>query len=182
MPVRKGTAIWEGTLTDGKGTVKTATGTLSAPYSFSSRFEDGKGTNPEELLAAAHAGCFTMKLSGDLTEAGYTPDQLETESTVTLEDGVIRQSALVLRAKVSGIGEEEFQKIAKGAEENCPVSKALSFEITLLGLYGSTFTRHPGCQCGAVLCQRATQSTPGAAGWLAIRSGTGSGHIYSFCR
>jgi osmotically inducible protein OsmC len=72
-----------------------------------------------------------MKLSGDLTEAGYTPDQLETESTVTLEDGVIRQSALVLRAKVPGIGEEEFQKIAKSAEENCPVSKALRFEITL---------------------------------------------------
>lgn len=129
---RKASAVWNGTIKEGKGTLTTKSATLErTPYSFNSRFAEGKGTNPEELLAAAHAGCFTMKLSGDLTEAGYTPDQLEAESTVTLEDGVIRQSALVLRAKVPGIGEEEFQKIAKSAEENCPVSKALSFEITL---------------------------------------------------
>src|SRR5690606_11860291 len=92
---------------------------------------EGIGTNPEELLAAAHAGCFTMKLSLDLTQAGYTPETLSTESAITLDNGKITKSELILTAKVPGISEEEFQKIAKNAEQTCPVSNAFSFEISL---------------------------------------------------
>jgi len=129
---RKATAVWNGTVKDGSGSLSTASTVLDkTQYSFNSRFAEGVGTNPEELLAAAHAGCFTMKLSADLTEAGYTPDELVTDSTVTLGDGKIKKSELVLRAKVPGIPEFEFQEIAKGAKENCPVSKAFNFEITL---------------------------------------------------
>lgn len=129
---RKATAVWNGTIKEGKGHLTTQSKVLSkTSYSFNSRFAEGTGTNPEELLAAAHAGCFTMKLSLDLTEAGYTPDELETESIITLEEGKIKLSALHLKAKVPGIGEKEFQEIAKGAKENCPVSGAFSFDITL---------------------------------------------------
>lgn len=129
---RKATAVWNGTVKDGSGNLSTASTVLDkTQYSFNSRFAEGVGTNPEELLAAAHAGCFTMKLSADLTEAGYTPDELVTDSTVTLGDGKIKKSELVLRAKVPGIPEFEFQEIAQGAKENCPVSKAFNFEITL---------------------------------------------------
>lgn len=129
---RKATAIWNGTVKEGKGHLTTQSKVLSkTSYSFNSRFAEGTGTNPEELLAAAHAGCFTMKLSLDLTEAGYTPDELETESVITLEEGRIQLSALHLKARVPGIGEKEFQEIAKGAKENCPVSGAFSFDITL---------------------------------------------------
>ncbi|HEY0298197.1 MAG TPA: OsmC family protein [Arachidicoccus sp.] len=129
---RNATAVWNGTIKDGKGNLTTGSSTLNkTQYSFNSRFADGVGTNPEELLAAAHAGCFTMKLSLDLTEAGFVPDELETTATVTLDNGKLTKSELVLKAKVSGITDEEFQKIAKGAEETCPVSNGLSFEITL---------------------------------------------------
>jgi len=129
---RKANAVWNGTIKEGNGHLTTASTVLNqTPYSFNSRFTEGAGTNPEELLAAAHAGCFTMKLSLDLTTAGYVPDELKTESTVTLLDGKITQSLLVLEAKVPGITEEEFQKIAKQAEETCPVSQAFSFEIVL---------------------------------------------------
>ena len=100
-------------------------------YSFKSRFEDGIGTNPEELLAAAHAGCFTMKTSADLTEAGYVPESLETNAVVTFEGGKITKSELTLTAKIPDISEEEFQKIAANAKETCPVSVAFSFEKTL---------------------------------------------------
>lgn len=100
-------------------------------YSFKSRFEEGVGTNPEELLAAAHAGCFTMMTSSLLTEAGYTPETLETECKISLVDGKISLSELTLNAKVPGISEEDFQKIAKNAEEQCPVSVAFSFEKSL---------------------------------------------------
>jgi len=100
-------------------------------YSYLSRFEQGVGTNPEELIAAAHAGCFAMKLSFVLGGAGFTPESLEVTSTVTLEEGVIKSSHLVLNAKVPGISEDKFNECAQDAKANCPVSKALNMEITL---------------------------------------------------
>lgn len=129
---RKAVAVWNGSLKDGKGNLTTDSEVLnSTPYSFHTRFEDVKGTNPEELLAAAHSGCFTMQLSANLTEAGHIPEELKTQSTIVFENGVIVRSELSLEAKVPGISDEEFQKLAKHAEENCPVSKSFSFEITL---------------------------------------------------
>lgn len=129
---RKAQAVWNGNIKNGNGSLTTDSTVLNkTQYSFNSRFADGIGTNPEELLAAAHAGCFTMKLSLDLTTAGFAVDTLNTESTITLNDGKITQSLLILNAKIPGISEEEFLKIAKGAEETCPVSQAFSFEIVL---------------------------------------------------
>ena len=129
---RKAQAVWNGDIKTGKGTLTTDSTVLNkTQYSFNSRFADGIGTNPEELLAAAHAGCFTMKLSLDLVTAGFTAEELTTQSTITLNEGKITQSLLVLNAKVPGISEEEFLKIAKGAEETCPISQAFSFEIVL---------------------------------------------------
>ncbi|WP_276380319.1 OsmC family protein [Flavobacterium sp. H4147] len=129
---RKAQAVWNGDIKTGKGTLTTDSTVLNqTQYSFNSRFADGIGTNPEELLAAAHAGCFTMKLSLDLATAGFIAEELTTQSTITLNEGKITQSLLVLNAKVPGISEEEFLKIAKGAEETCPVSQAFSFEIVL---------------------------------------------------
>ncbi len=129
---RKAQAVWNGDIKTGNGTLTTDSTVLNkTQYSFNSRFADGVGTNPEELLAAAHAGCYTMKLSLDLTTAGFTPEELTTQSTITLDNGKITQSLLVLNAKVPGISEEAFLKIAKGAEETCPVSQAFSFEIIL---------------------------------------------------
>lgn len=129
---RKATAVWNGDIKTGAGHITTGSTVLNkTQYSFNSRFADGIGTNPEELLAAAHAGCFTMKLDLDLSQAGYTVESLETQSVVTLDNGKITKSELTLQAKVPGISEEEFQVIAKGAEETCPVSQAFSFEIAL---------------------------------------------------
>jgi osmotically inducible protein OsmC len=129
---RNATAVWQGDIKTGAGHLTTQSTTLNkTQYSFNSRFADGVGTNPEELLAAAHAGCFTMKLDLDLTQAGYTVESLETQSVITLDNGKITLSELTLQAKIAGIGEDEFQKIAKGAEETCPVSNAFSFEIKL---------------------------------------------------
>ena len=129
---RNATAVWNGTIKEGAGHLSTDSKVLDqTQYSFNSRFADGIGTNPEELMAAAHAGCFTMKLSLDLTEAGFTPDTLETKATISLDNGVISSSHLVLKASVPGITEEQFQEIAKGAKANCPVSKAYNLEITL---------------------------------------------------
>lgn len=129
---RKATALWKGTVKDGKGNLTTASKVLdNTQYSFKSRFEDGIGTNPEELLAAAHAGCFTMKTSADLSELGYVPESLETSAVITFENGKISKSELTLVGKVPGITDEEFQKVALGAKENCPVSVAFSFEKTL---------------------------------------------------
>ena len=129
---RNATAVWNGTIKEGKGHLTTDSTLLNQnQYSFSSRFEDGAGTNPEELMAAAHAGCFTMKLSLDLTEAGFNPTSLETKGTVSLENGVITSSNLVLKAIIPGITEEQFQEIAAGAKENCPVSKAYNVAISL---------------------------------------------------
>ena len=129
---RNATAVWNGTIKEGKGYLTTQSTILKqAQYSYTSRFEQGIGTNPEELMAAAHAGCFTMKMSADLTGAGYTPEMLETTCSITLDNGVITTSDLVLKAKIDGIGDEEFQKIALGAKANCPVSKAYNLEMTL---------------------------------------------------
>lgn len=129
---RKATAVWNGDIKTGAGHITTGSTVLNkTQYSFNSRFADGVGTNPEELLAAAHAGCFTMKLDLDLTQAGYTVDSLETQSVITLDNGKITRSELTLQAKVPGISEEEFQIIAKEAEKTCPVSQAFNFEIVL---------------------------------------------------
>ncbi len=129
---RNATAVWNGTIKEGDGHLTTQSTTLNkTQYSFNSRFAEGVGTNPEELMAAAHAGCFTMKLSLDLTTAGFKPDTLETSSTITLDNGVITTSDLVLKAKIPGITEEQFQLIAAGAKAECPVSKAYNLKINL---------------------------------------------------
>ena len=129
---RHATAIWNGPGKEGHGTLTTQSTTLNkTQYSFNSRFAEGVGTNPEELIAAAHAGCFTMKLSFVLGEAGFTPDTLETTAHVTLDNGAITTSHLVLKAKVPGISKEQFDTCAADAKANCPVSKLLNAEITL---------------------------------------------------
>lgn len=129
---KQATAVWNGTIKEGKGHLTSQSGVLTqTPYTFVSRFENGTDTNPEELMAAAHAGCFTMKLSADLTAAGYDPEELTTTSTITLDNGIITKSDLVLTAKIDGITDDEFQKIAKSAEETCPVSNAYKLKITL---------------------------------------------------
>ena len=129
---RSAKAVWNGTIKEGKGVLTTQSKTLSStPYSFVSRFENSNGTNPEELMAAAHAGCFTMKLSNDLTSAGFPPKELSTTSVVSLENGIISKSALTVEAQVSGITSDKFQEIANHAKETCPVSKAYNLTITL---------------------------------------------------
>jgi osmotically inducible protein OsmC len=134
---RKASAVWNGTLKDGKGTISTESGTLQkAQYSFHTRFEDGKGTNPEELIAAAHAGCFTMALSGQLTNAKLDPKSIETTAVVTLEKldagFTVTKIHLTTRAAVPGASEEAFQKAANEAKTNCPISRLLkAAEITL---------------------------------------------------
>lgn len=129
---RSAKAVWKGTIKEGSGVLTTQSTTLNeTQYSFKSRFEEGVGTNPEELLAAAHAGCFTMMTSSLLSEAGYTPESLETDCKISLTDGKIALSELTLSAKVPGISEADFRKIANEAKEKCPVSVAFSFEKTL---------------------------------------------------
>jgi osmotically inducible protein OsmC len=133
---RTAQAKWQGDLKSGTGTLSTATGVLSnTAYSFHSRFEQGTGTNPEELLAAAHAGCFTMALSAQLGNAGLKADSLETSCTITLEqkDGsfAITESHLQLKAKVPGATQEAFDKAVDGAKTGCPVSKLYNTNITL---------------------------------------------------
>ena len=132
MKTRTATAIWNGSGKDGNGKMSTQTGVLSnAQYSYKSRFEEGIGTNPEELIAAAHAGCFSMKLSFILGAAGFTPDSIETKSEVTVDNGTITTSKLTVRAKVPGIDEQKFQQCVDEAKRECPVSKALkALEIT----------------------------------------------------
>jgi osmotically inducible protein OsmC len=130
---RSANAIWLGTLKKGVGNLSSQSKILNkTPYSFVSRFQNQTGTNPEELMAAAHAGCFTMQLSADLTKAGFIPEELNTESVVSLEEGVISKSALKLSAKVPGISQDQFFRIAHQSKENCPVSKAFNLEITLV--------------------------------------------------
>ena len=134
--IRKANAVWNGAGRDGKGRLTTPSGVLSdSNYGFKSRFEDGPGTNPEELIAAAHAGCFSMALAFGLQGAGFTPEEIRTEAAVTIEpEGQgfrISRSALTLRARIPGIDEAQFRKLAEEAEKNCPVSKVLNAEITL---------------------------------------------------
>jgi lipoyl-dependent peroxiredoxin len=135
--IRKAKAVWRGTGRDGTGDLSTDSQVLSrTPYSYKTRFENEKGTNPEELIAAAHAGCFAMALAFALQMAGFKPTELATEAAVTLEpDGAqgfkISRSALTLRAQMPGISTEQFASIARDAERNCPVSKLLKAEITL---------------------------------------------------
>lgn len=129
---RNATAVWTGTGKDGKGHLTTQSTTLNkTQYSFSSRFEEGVGTNPEELIAAAHAGCFTMKLSFNLSNAGFTPGTLETKCVVTLENGSVTSSALTLKAQVDGISSDKFAELVKDAELNCPISKLLDTDISV---------------------------------------------------
>ena len=133
---RDGSAVWSGGIKDGKGQVSTGSGALKdQPYGFNTRFEDAPGTNPEELIGAAHAGCFTMALAGQLGQAGRTADQLRTKATVSMEkvEGGFSITAihLELRAKIPGACQEAFDKAATTAKENCPVSKLLNATITL---------------------------------------------------
>lgn len=129
---RNATAVWNGTGKEGKGHLTTQSTVLDkTQYSFGSRFENGVGTNPEELIAAAHSGCFTMKLSFNLSGAGYTPEELQTKCEITFEDGKITRSHLALSAKVPNIGEQEFADLVKDAEKNCPISQLLNTEISV---------------------------------------------------
>ncbi|GAB3379765.1 OsmC family protein [Massilia agri] len=133
---RNGSAVWSGGLKDGKGAVSTGSGVLKdSQYGFNTRFEDGPGTNPEELIGAAHAGCFTMALSGQLGQAGLTAQELRTTATVSMEkvEGGFSITAvhLDLVAKIPGASQEAFDKAAQTAKENCPVSKLLNADVTL---------------------------------------------------
>lgn len=137
MAIRSAEAVWKGSLKEGSGSMKMASGAYEGAYSFSSRFEEGDGTNPEELIAAAHAGCFSMALSGDLGRAGYTPDEVNTTANVHLTKGEsgfsITRIHLVTEARVPGIDNETFQKQVENAKKGCPVSRALGAvdEITV---------------------------------------------------
>jgi osmotically inducible protein OsmC len=129
---RTATAVWNGSGKDGSGNLTTQSTTLNkTQYSYKSRFEQGVGTNPEELVAAAHAGCFAMKLSFVLGAAGFTPESLEATATVSLDDGSITSSSIVLKAKVPGIDAAKFKECADDAKANCPISKLLNTNISL---------------------------------------------------
>ena len=134
---RSATAVWNGSLKEGNGTLSAAGGALrSTPYSFGSRFESGAGTNPEELIAAAHAGCFAMALSAALTEAGFKPDRLEATADVKLENvpgsgWSVTASDLNLTAKIPGIDQDKFNELAEKAKSTCPISRLLNTQISL---------------------------------------------------
>jgi len=129
---RHATAVWQGTGKEGKGNLTTQSNTLSkTQYSYKSRFEEGTGTNPEELVAAAHAGCFSMKLSFNIDAAGFVADTLETRCDISLENGSITSSHLTLSAKVKGISKEKFDELVAGAKKDCPISKLLNTNITV---------------------------------------------------
>lgn len=129
---RKANAVWKGTGKEGTGHLSTQSTVLNkTQYSFNSRFAEGVGTNPEELVAAAHAGCFSMKLSFVLNEAGFTADEINTDCIITLDNGAVTKSELTLKAKVPGITKEKFDACAKDAKENCPISKLLNTSISL---------------------------------------------------
>lgn len=128
---RNATAVWNGSGKEGSGHLTTQSTTLNkTQYSFSSRFENGVGTNPEELVAAAHAGCFSMKLSFILGAAGFTADEINTRCDITLADGAITESHLTVSAKVPGISKEQFDAAVADAKANCPISKSLNTNIT----------------------------------------------------
>jgi lipoyl-dependent peroxiredoxin len=136
MPVRTANAKWEGDLKSGHGSIRLESGAFEGQYSFATRFESGKGTNPEELIAGAHAGCFSMALANGLTQAGHPPKSVATTAKVHLEKGEagfgIPKIELVCEAAVPGIDEAKFREVADGAKKNCPISKVLATaEITL---------------------------------------------------
>ncbi len=136
MTVRNAEAVWEGSLREGKGSMKLGSGAFEGAYSFSTRFEDEPGTNPEELIGAAHAGCFSMAFSGELGRAGYTPVRIHTTAAVHLEKGDegfrVTRVDLDMQATVPGIDEATFHKLAEGAKVGCPISQLLKgAEITL---------------------------------------------------
>lgn len=128
---RNATAVWEGSLKEGKGNLTTQSGVLDkSQYSFKTRFEDGIGTNPEELVAAAHAGCFTMQLSAFITEEGFEIQSIETKCEIELQDGTITSSKLDVVASVGKIDDAKFQELVTKAEKNCPISKLLNAAIS----------------------------------------------------
>ncbi len=134
--VRKASAVWKGSLKEGKGTISSESGVLSnTPYSFSTRFENAKGTNPEELIAAAHAGCFTMALSAQLGNAGMTPESLETTASLTLDKleagWTVTKIHLDVTARIPGADKAAFDKAAESAKAGCPISRLLKAEITM---------------------------------------------------
>ena len=130
MPQRSAEARWDGSLQEGNGTMRMASGAYEGPYSFESRFQEGDGTNPEELIAAAHAGCFSMALSAELGRAGHSAETVDTTATVYLdkvdEGFAIKRIELETQARVPGVSDDEFQQIAEGAKKGCPVSQALA--------------------------------------------------------
>src|SRR5260221_2424237 len=133
---RKASAIWQGELKSGKGKISTESGTLKeTQYSFSTRFENGVGTNPEELIAAAHAGCFSMAFSAELGKAGFTPASINTTATITLDKTdagfSVTESHLDMTAKIPGIDEAQFAAIANGAKAGCPISRLLNAKLSL---------------------------------------------------
>jgi len=129
---RTATANWQGSGKDGKGALTTQSTILNkTQYSYNSRFENGPGTNPEELIAAAHAGCFTMKLTFALAAAGFKSESIETSCDITLDNGAITSSHLVVKAKVPGITKDAFDAVAADAKANCPISKLLNTNITM---------------------------------------------------
>jgi len=135
MPTRSAHAEWNGSISEGSGKMAFGSGAFEGPYSFKSRMEEGPGTNPEELIGAAHAGCFSMALSVVLGAEGHEPESIKTDAEVRFEkegEGwAIKGVALTTRARVPGMDDEAFQKAAEGAKENCPVSQALAVEISL---------------------------------------------------
>lgn len=129
--IRHATAVWKGSGKEGNGNLSTQSGVLeNTQYSYNTRFADGKGTNPEELIAAAHAGCFTMKVSFLLNEAGFTADQLQTRCEVKLENGAVTGSHLILQGNVPGIDEARWNEVVKKAEQECIISKLLNTSIS----------------------------------------------------
>lgn len=130
MPNRTASAVWNGSLQEGKGTMRMASGAYEGPYTSQSRFQEGDGTNPEELIAAAHAGCFSMALSADLGRAGHQVESVETTATVQLDMSgdapTITEIVLDTRARVPGIDADELRSVAEGTKQNCPVSRALA--------------------------------------------------------
>lgn len=141
---RFATANWQGTGKEGKGHISTQSTVLNkTPYSFGTRFADGIGTNPEELVAAAHAGCFTMKLSFNLTGAGFTPDNIDTRCDITLdmEKGEITESHLKITAKVPSITKEKFEELVVDAKKNCPISKLYNTKITYEATLGEALAK-----------------------------------------
>lgn len=135
--LRHATAVWNGSGKEGNGTISTESGAIKeVSYNYRKRFETEPGTNPEELIAAAHASCFSMKLSFVLGESGITPEKLETKCEITFEGGVVKKSHLTVKGTVPGIDEAKWQEAVTKAKENCPISKALNTEITAEGNLG----------------------------------------------